>query len=182
MRAAKGMGAGVILTLVVLTLGACAPRDKEPELMNIRSQTRAPDEFAILPTKPLILPEDYAALPDPTPGGANLTDPTPDADVAEALGGSAAAVSRRGGVPAVDGGLLSAVGRFGISADIRAQLAAEDLEYRRKNDGRLLERVFNVNVYFKAYRRMALDKYAELERWRARGLRNVGAPPDPSIR
>ena len=48
-------------------------------------------------------------------------------------------------------------------------LATEDLEFRRKNDGRLLEKLFSVNVYFKAYAKMALDQYAELERWRRKG-------------
>ena len=167
-----------IAICAVLTVAACGNRDKTPELMNLRSATQGPDEFAILPTKPLQLPEDVASLPEPTPGGGNITDPTPDADIAVALGGKADAVTRRGSVPAVDGGLLNAAGRFGITQDIRTALADEDLEYRRKNDGRLLERVFNVNVYFKAYRRMALDKYAELERWRAAGVKTVGAPPE----
>ena len=43
--------------------------------------------------------------------------------------------------------------------------------------GGLLERLFNVNVYFKAYSKMMLDQYAELERWRAIGVPTVGAPP-----
>ena len=68
--------------------------------------------------------------------------------------------------------------RFGTAADIRPMLAAEDLEFRRKHDGRLLERVFKVNVYFKAYRSMALDQYLELARWRNAGVRTVGAPPE----
>lgn len=178
MRASQGILG--IAGIAILALAACAPRDKQPELMNIRSQTRAPDEFTILPSKPLTLPEDFAALPEPTPGGGNITDPTPQADAVAALGGNPEAVSQRGVVPAADGGLMAHAGRFGVGAGIREQLAAEDLEWRRKNDGRLLERVFNVNVYFKAYRRMALDKFAELERWRARGVRTVGAPPDPT--
>lgn len=63
---------------------------------------------------------------------------------------------------------------------IRGTLAAEDLEFRRKNDGRLLERVFNVNVYFDAYEPMSLDQHAELERWRAQGLLTPSAPPPQS--
>ncbi len=35
-----------------------------------------PDEFAILPTKPLEMPADVAALPPPTPGAANRADPS----------------------------------------------------------------------------------------------------------
>ncbi|WP_343080681.1 DUF3035 domain-containing protein [Ostreiculturibacter nitratireducens] len=176
MRASQGILGIAFVALTALT--ACAPRDRQPELMNIRSQNRTPDEFAIVPTKPLTLPEDLAALPEPTPGGTNITDPTPEADAIAALGGNPETVARRGAVPASDGGLVAHAGRFGVSAGIRDQLAAEDLEWRRRNDGRLLERWFNVNVYFKAYRRMSLDKYAELERWRAAGVRTVSAPPD----
>jgi hypothetical protein len=163
-----------------LALPACN-RNKDPELMNIRSQTRAPDEFAILPVKPLELPEDIASLPDPTPGGTNRTDLTPKADAVAALGGNPAAVTPTGQVTR-DGGLVTYASRYGVSSEIRTVLAAEDLEYRRRNDGRLLERIFNVNVYYRAYERQSLDQHAELERWRRAGARNVGAPPNPEER
>jgi hypothetical protein len=172
-----GNGIFRVACAAILALSACSG-DKNPQLMNIRSQTRSPDEFAILPSKPLQLPEDLVALPEPTPGGANITDPTPEADAVAALGGNPAAVTRSG-IAAADGGLVGYSSRFGTSASIREQLAAEDLEFRRRNNGRPLERLFNVNVYFKAYRKQALDQHAELERWRRAGVRTVGAPPDP---
>ncbi|MGB3176988.1 MAG: DUF3035 domain-containing protein [Albidovulum sp.] len=162
----------------VLALSGCGGlfggKEKAPKLLNTKSASRSPDEFTILPTKPLQLPDDLAALPNPTPGGSNITDPTPEADAVAALGGNPAVLTRAGGG---NGGLLSHAGRFGTSSDIRTVLAAEDLQYRRDNDGRLLERAFNVNVYYKAYGPMSLDQYAELERWRKVGLRTVGAPP-----
>jgi hypothetical protein len=40
--------------------------------------------------------------------------------------------------------------------------------------------VFNVSVYFKAYRPQSLDQYAELYRLRRAGVRTVAAPPDPA--
>lgn len=160
----------------VLALSACGDKDKEPKLLNTQSQSRSPDEFAILPTKPLQLPENLAALPDPTPGGTNITDPTPEADAIAALGGNPSALGRTS-VPAGNGGLVSYATRFGAASDIRGVLAAEDLQYRRNNDGRLLERMFNVTVYYRAYAPMSLDQYAELERWRAAGVETVGAPP-----
>lgn len=70
----------------MLTLAGCGSGD-EPRLMNVRSTTQGPDEFGILPPKPLQMPTDLAALPPPTPGGANLTDPTPFSDAIVALGG-----------------------------------------------------------------------------------------------
>jgi hypothetical protein len=161
-------------------LSACGARDREPQLLNIRSNTTTPDEFAILPTKPLEAPEDYAALPEPTPGGTNRVDPTPIADAVATLGGNPAALARSG-VPAADGALFAQATRFGVQPSIRADLAAADLEYRRANDGRVLERVFNVNVYFRAYEALSLDQYAELERWRLLGVRTPSAPPDPEV-
>ena len=64
-----------------------------------------------------------------------------------------------------------------MTPGIRETLAAEDLEFRRKNDGRILEKIFNVNVYFKAYKKMWLDQHAELARWRKAGAKTPSAPP-----
>lgn len=179
MRAQLGFrGLGLCALIALAACGRLAGDEaKPPQLMNIKSTSRSPDEFNILPTKPLQMPEDIAALPEPTPGGKNITDPTPEADAVAALGGNPALLERTG-VAAGNGGLVAYAGRFGTGADIRDVLAAEDLEYRRKNDGRLLERLFKVSVYFKAYAPMSLDQYAELERWRAAGAGNVGAPPE----
>jgi hypothetical protein len=169
-----------IAICAVLALPACGNifggEKKDPKLLNIRSASRSPDEFTVLPTKPLQLPDDLMSLPEPTPGGENITDPTPEADAVAALGGNPAALKRTG-IAAGNGGLVSYASRFGVSGDVRSQLAAEDLEYRRKNDGRLLERLFSVNVYYKAYKPMSLDKYETLEFWRKAGVRTVGAPP-----
>jgi len=170
----------VFALAAVLTLSACAGRDKTPDLMNIRSTTPGPDEFAILPGKPLQEPKDYTFLPEPTPGGSNLTDPTPNADAVAALGGQPARLARDGTLGA-DGALVARAGRYGVTPGIRQTLAAEDLEFRRRNNGRLLERVFNVNVYFRSYRSQSLDQYAELLRLRLLGVRTPAAPPDPAV-
>lgn len=157
----------------VLLLSACGDRNKTPQLMNIRSD-EGPDEFAIIPPKPLQMPESLEDLPEPTPGGSNLTDPTPHEDAIVALGGKPPASN---GVPAGDGALYNHATRFGLAADIRTVLAAEDLEWRRKNNGRILERLLNVNVYYKSYRKQSLDQHAELARWRKAGVLTPSAPP-----
>lgn len=181
MRPKLTLGRMALGAALLLTLSACGGilggGEKEPRLMNARSQTRSPDEFGILPTKPLQMPENLAELPAPTPGGANITDPTPEADAVAALGGNPASLGQE--TPsAANAGLVNHAGRYGRAAGIRQTLAAEDLDYRRRRDGRLLERIFNTNVYYRAYAPMSLDQYAELEYWRARGVRNVGAPPE----
>ena len=161
---------------VMIGLAACGG-DAEPNLLNIKQPRSAgPDEFSVLPSKPLEIPQDLAALPQPTPGAGNRTDPTPQADVARALGGNPAVLNRRG----ADGALRTYASRFGVDPQIRAKLAAADLEFRRQNDGRLLERIFNVNVYFQAYEPLELDQYRELERLRRAGVRTSGIPPEPS--
>ncbi len=154
-----------------VVLAGCSG-EKDPKLLNVKSNGTGPDEFAILPSKPLTLPEDYASLPEPTPGGTNRTDVSPFDDAIVALGGNPDA---GGGSP----GLISYATRYGVSPSIRSELAKEDLQYRRDNDGRVLERLFNVNVYFKAYAAQSLDQYGELERLRALGVRTVSAPPEP---
>lgn len=174
---ARVTGAGMLRAIVILgmlALAACG-RDEDPELMNIR-QDRAdgPDEFSILPTKPLEIPQDLASLPAPTPGGVNRTDPTPEADVAIALGGNPTVLSRA----STDGALLAQAGRYGVAPNIREELAAADLEFRRRNNGLLLERLLNVSVYFQAYEDMELDQRAELERLRRAGIRTSGVPPE----
>lgn len=156
------------------TLAACSSSDT-PELMNLRSSTAGPDEFGILPPKPLEMPEDIAGLPEPTPGGTNLTDQNPRADAIIALGGTPRASN--GAVPAADAALINHVSRYRVLADIRAILAAEDLEWRQRNNGRIMERLFNVNVYFDAYEAMTLDQFLELEKWRQAGVRTPSAPP-----
>lgn len=173
----RGTGMKILIVLLaVAAVSGCSRNNKEPRLLNIRSSTQGPDEFSILPSKPLQAPENFAALPTPTPGGANLVDPSPNDDAIAALGGNPAVVSR--GIPASDTGLINHASRFGRARGIRQQLAAEDLDFRRRKDGRILERIFNVNVYFRAYRRQALDQYSELERFRRLGVRTPAAPPD----
>lgn len=160
----------------LLVLAGCGGwRDKPPHLMNLRSSTNGPDEFSIVPPKPLEMPEDLALLPEPTPGGENRTDQRPNDDAVIALGGTPRVASAA--VPASDGALLAYAGRDGVAADIRPTLAEEDVKYRRKNNGRLLERLFGVNVYYRAYRKQSLDQQAELERWRAAGAGTPSAPP-----
>ncbi|WP_443216562.1 DUF3035 domain-containing protein [Rhodophyticola sp. CCM32] len=157
--------------LVLMTVASCS-RDA-PRLLNIRPDGNGPDEFAILPTRPLELPGNFTELPTPTPGGTNRTDPTPEADAIAALGGDISRASTN------NGGLVSYAGRFGIGVDIRQTLATEDLDYRRRNRGRLLERIFNLNTYHDAYQPLSLDRYAELERMRRAGIRTPAAPPEP---
>lgn len=158
----------------LLSLAGCGDSDKTPILMHTHSDTDGPDEFSIVPPKALEMPEDLKSLPAPTPGGSNRTDATPREDAIVALGGKPGTTA---GIPAADSALVSRAGRYGVDGGIRAQLAQEDLEFRRKHNGRLLERLLSVNTYFKAYAKMELDQQRELLRWRRLGVLTPSAPP-----
>lgn len=154
-------------------LAACS---SDPLLHNISAGQGSPDEFAVVPTRALTMPGDLNQLPPPTPGGTNITDPNPDADAVAALGGNPAQLSARG-VGAADGALISYASRLGVQPGVRQQLAQEDLEWRSKNSRKLLERLARTDVYYRAYKKMTLDSWAENERWRRAGAQVPSAPP-----
>ena len=167
----------IALTLTMLgAVSALAACSTDPHLMNTSMGRVSPDEFAILPTKPLTMPADLGALPTPTPGGGNITDPTPHADAVAALGGNPAQLSAQG-IGAADGALVAYASRLGSDPAIRQVTAQEDLEWRSRHGRRLLEVLARTNVYYRAYEPMTLDSWAELERWRATGALLPSAPP-----
>ncbi|KPU84979.1 hypothetical protein JI58_00380 [Marinosulfonomonas sp. PRT-SC04] len=175
-------GKMTLALIAVLAISACGNKNNstDTDLMNIRASGNGPDEFTILPSKTLKTPDFTAALPAPTPGATNLTDPTPKADAVAALGGNPNLVgaSGNGSIGRGDATLVNHARRYGANRTIRQVLAAEDLEFRRKHKGRLLERWFNVNTYYKAYKKVSLDQYRALERFRRLGVRTPSAPPD----
>lgn len=173
----KAKPALLLAVAASVVLSGCASNDGN--LLNLRASARGPDEFSVLPSRPLTLPQNYAALPAPTPGGGNMTDPNPQADAIVALGGNARYLSTQG-IPASDAAIVARASRYGVSSDIRTVLASEDAVFRKKNRGKILERMAGVTVYFKAYKKLALDSYAELDRLRRLGIRTPAAPPQGS--
>ncbi|HKK96736.1 MAG TPA: DUF3035 domain-containing protein [Marivita sp.] len=169
----------MILALVALT--ACGTRQDEgprdTNLKVLRNPQGTPEEFSIVPPKPLQAPEDFAELPPPTPGGSNRTDQTPLKDAVAVLGGSPSRLDAGPGVGAGDQALVARASRFGRQSDIRASLAAEDQAFR---EGRSLFnwRLVPEDNYNRAYRSQALDPYASLEAARRAGLLTPSAPPE----
>lgn len=146
-------------------------------LRTLQKPGEGPDEFRIVPGKPLQTPEDFNALPTPTPGGANLTDQQPLQDGAAALGGRAGTGLATGPIPSTDAAIVNQVSRFGRDGNIRATLAAEDEDFRKRR-GRLTQiRIARVDRYNDVYRREALDPFREIERWRRAGARTPTSPP-----
>lgn len=162
--------------ILVMALPACGSRDREVTLTRFKDTGAGPNEFTIMPGKPLQTPEDYAALPAPTPGGPNLTDQNPLADGVAALGGNPAALNV-GPVSARDTALVSHAGRFGVNPGIRQVLASEDVEVRRRY-GRV--NILNIGPnddYNLAYRRQWLNSQAEAQRLRSLGIATPASPP-----
>lgn len=170
------------LALVLVTaIGACGNRNGEVQLRRLTDTGNGPNEFGILPGKPLQEPESYTSLPSPTPGGRNRTDLTPLADSVAALGGNPNALSLTE-PSANDGALLNHSRRFGVAPDIRATLAREDLEVRRRRGRVNILNIGPSDDYDLAYRRQWLDAVAEDERLQSRGISTSSGPPDVSRR
>lgn len=154
------MRKAVLTAMLLLGLTACN-----------RGGGAGPDEFTVLPTRPIEFPENFSALPPPTPGGLNLTDPNPTGDAIAALGGSQ---TNAGGIPAGDAALVAAVSRNGSDPAIRQTLAAEDAGLLRRATRGAGE---NRTRYLRVYAGQALDAYAELLRFRNAGAQVPSAPP-----
>lgn len=169
------MRRGIIaLTIVTLALAACGRG--EGRLARIQDTENGPNEFTILPTKPLQSPESYNNLPAPTPGGNNLVDTNPRAEGVAALGGNPAATVP-GAVAGSDAGLVNHARRHGVTPAIRQELAVEDAQTRRRH-GRV--NIFNIGPsddYTSAYKKQWLDAQSEKQRMQRRGVVTPSAPP-----
>lgn len=137
-------------------------------LRELDARRNSADEFLVLPGNALEAPADYAALPEPTPGGSNRTDRNPSGEAIAALGGRATSGA---GVPATDGALVTAASRFGVQNDIRASLAEEDAAFRKRGSILANIKLFPVDRYAEVYERQTLDP----ERL-ARAYRRAGIP------
>lgn len=168
----------ISLTIGIAALAGLVACGNDAKLMNLSSGQSSPDEFGILPTRPITMPPDLALLPTPTPGGANITDPNPEADAVAALGGNPGALVDQG-VAATDQGLVAYASRGGNDPAIRTTLARADQQYRSRNQPRILERLAGSSTYYRVYRRQSLDTQSELERWQRAGARTVTADPLP---
>jgi hypothetical protein len=166
----------ILVIMLIFALAACSSRKDETHLRRIKRTSNGPDEFTILPGKPLQSPPSYAALPVPTPGGANLTDQHPTADGIAALGGNPAALADTG-IPAPETGLVKYATRYGVTPGIRQVLAREDLRTRQRHGRVNIFHIGPTDDYTNAYKRQWLDAYAEQRRLRRLGVATPSAPP-----
>ena len=168
MRASRAIGAAALL-IGTMAVGGC----QEGGLAaNLRSAGvgGSPDEFLVLPTRPLEMPTDLGALPAPRPGTVNRVDYRPHAEAIAGLTGRTTPPGTASGE--------ALVARVGTGAPgIRTELAVEDVEWRRTHRGLLLERWFSRDRDALTYRQQTLNAPLTYEQMQARGLRVPPAPP-----
>ena len=169
--------AHLVAIVALAGVASCAVVDRDRPLRDLSNNSGEPEEFAIVPNKPLVQPQSYAQLPPPTPGGANRTDQTPKADAVAVLGGNPARLAAGQGVPAGDTALIARASRFGRDSEIRQDLAQKDAAFRRSKS------IFNWSIvpdddYNRVYKPQTLDPYRWLRVYRQAGARTPTAPPE----
>lgn len=178
---ATGRLALPLILAACMGLTACGGLKNDPDrdfaLHKVRNKAnQGPDEFTIVPGKPLEAPPSFVELPQPTPGGSNRTDQQPMADAVAALGGNPAALEDRG-VGASDGALVAAAARRGVDPTIRATLAEEDRDFRFRKWVTSRLRIFGSDEYYRSYDRQTLDRRETEELWRRAGAPTPSVPP-----
>lgn len=157
--------------IAVTALAACENKG----LRQIEARGEGPDEFIVVPARPLEQPESLSALPRPTPGGFNRTDQRPLEDSVASLGGQRGSVNAP--IPGADGALVNHASRFGREGNIRATLAEADAQFRKRQARLTQIRVFKEDTYSQAYRREALEANSVAEQFRRAGISTPTAPP-----
>jgi len=158
-----------LLVLAPLVLAACGEGGLVGALRT-SGAVSTPDEFMVLPTRPLEMPQDFAALPPPKPGTVNRVDYRPHV---EAIAGLTGAPGPAGNA---DGAVL--VAQAGPrEPGVRQALAIEDVEWRNTHHGLLIPRLIAKDKATVTYAPMILDSAEEFERLRAAGVQQPAAPP-----
>jgi len=178
MRGRQAQGRMVRGSLAVMALAALAVTagcTGKNGLRKLDSPGRGPDEFMIIPAKPLAEPKSYSDLPPPTPGGVNRTDRDPAAEAIIALGGTPPSLQS---IPASDNRLVQQASRYGVDTSSRQVLAEEDEKFRRRNSRMMGLKIFVPDKYSEAYKNQAIDPFEVNDRFRKAGIPTVSAPPE----
>ena len=165
---------GAIILGSIVILGGCSSSG----LVRFKNNSGGPDEFLVMPVKPLTDPGSYSALPAPTPGGSNLADMNPLADAVVALGGRASALENQG-VPSGDAALVSHASRYGVPSNIREDLAETDAKFRKRKTRSSRWRLFSKDRYGEAYKKAATNPFDETSWLRRNGINTPSSPPGP---
>ncbi len=164
----------VVMLAIASGLGACNRETGGRALGNLRQSAVAPDEFLVVPQKPLETPGDLGVLPVPVPGASNRVDIDVEGELLAALGGRVMPMDT---VPAAEVALVRAAqSSGGVTPNIRDLVRAEDQAFRETRDGRL-ERLARKRRAAEIYNVMLLNPVAEAARLRALGIQTPTLPP-----
>lgn len=165
---------GAIILGSIVVVGGCSNKG----LKQLYSSGTGPEEFSVLPVKPLTEPANYTSLPTPTPGGTNLVDVDPKADAIIALGGRAGGQNAQS-IANQDIALVNQAGRYGVPSNTREELAQSDAEFRKRKSKAFLSRLKlgRFDHYNTAYEGQSLDAYSETQRFRSGGALTPSSPP-----
>ncbi len=166
----------VIVALVGVVAGCDTSKGAGRFFAGDENKQNGPDEFGIVPTRALELPDDLVSLPDPKPGTRNRTDPLPEHDAVAALGGQPDRLDSTR-VGSGEGALLAAAERRGTAPNIREVLAKEDNEFRKDNGPLFLERLLKVDTYLKSYKDETLQARRTNELLRRKGIKTPSVSP-----
>lgn len=166
----------VLLVAFVASVSACdRGGGGNTVLSNLRQSSIAPDEFLVVPQKPLETPDNLASLPLPAPGQTNRVSIDFEENLLKALGGRGQSSAR---VPASETALVNAArSQFGTTENIREILQAEDQEFREARRDRIA-RLARERRAGSIYDFMLLDPLAEVERLREMGVKAPAVPPN----
>lgn len=168
-----------ITLILMLTLGvsitACGSGNSVFDKNgNFKIKDAGPDEFSIIPTKPLEIPEDTVTLPEPTLGSKNRVDVEPELDAIVALGGKPERLESDL-IANDEQALIAAASRNGVSGNIREQIAADAKVVERKKRPNVFQRIIGHTSRVKAFESEAIDPSAETHRLRRQGVRTPSA-------
>jgi len=164
-----------VIFVVGASLSGCGVNNGNGRpLLNLRQSAIAPDEFLVVPQKPLETPADLSRLPAPDPGADALVMIDFEDNLLRALGGRP---NSSGAVPASDSAFVGAArAGAGTTPNIRALVRAEDQAFRDARAGRI-ERLAKNRKAVTVYDPMLLDPVVEAARMQALGVKIPAVPP-----
>lgn len=150
-------------------LAACSSDAPPVTLAEASIANGAPDEFLVLPQRPLEMPDDLETLPEPDLEAGTRVAIDPIAEAKRAVGGTGGSTR----ATATDQAMLAAARTVGVNPNIRAELRAET-EAKIARPGGLAGflDIFRISDRKKtAFDDQRLDALGELKRRQAQDVR-----------
>jgi hypothetical protein len=177
-RTGRGAPRAALAVLAFLALAGCQAGSSGGGFReSLGLSAPPPDPFLTVARRPLEMPGDATALPQPRPGAPSRVEPDATAMAQAALTGRATAAARGAAPTAGESALLSAAGADQADPAVRQQIAAEAPTTRRRFG--LDSFLGRPIVQDPAAERERLQAEEEAERLRRQGL-SAPVAPEPA--